>query len=128
MRILILAVGRQKDGPERDLTVRYLERARGSGKPLGLTGFDVIEVVESRAARPADRKAEEATLLRAKASGLNVLALDERGSSIGSEAFAEWIAARRDSGSKGLALLIGGADGLDPELANRPIRASPSGA
>ena len=41
MRVQILAVGRQKDGPERDLTVRYLERARGSGKPLGLTGFDL---------------------------------------------------------------------------------------
>src|SRR4051812_35695551 len=108
---MILAIGRQKDGPERDLTVRYLERARGSGKPLGLTGFDVVEIPESRASRPADRKAEEAALLRAKAAGLTVLALDERGSSMSSEAFAGWIAARRDTGAKGLALVIGGADG-----------------
>ena len=117
MRVQILAVGRQKDGPERDLTVRYLERARGSGKPLGLTGFDVVEIAESRAPRPADRKSEEAALLRAKAAGTVVLALDERGASLTSEAFAAWIATRRDAGAKGLALVIGGADGLDPAFA-----------
>jgi len=117
VRVQILAVGRQKDGPERDLTVRYLERARGSGKPLGLTGFDVVEIAESRASRPADRKAEEAAQLRTKADGAVLLALDERGGQMSSEAFAAWLAARRDAGARSLAVVIGGADGLDPAFA-----------
>jgi 23S rRNA (pseudouridine1915-N3)-methyltransferase len=117
VRIQVLAVGRQKDGPERELVARYLERARGSGKPLGLTGFDVVEIPESRAQRPADRKAEEAALLRTKAAGMAVIALDERGSPVTSEAFAGSLAARRDAGTRGLVLVIGGADGLDPSFA-----------
>ncbi len=31
MRILVLAVGRLKDGPERELVSRYLERAQAVG-------------------------------------------------------------------------------------------------
>jgi 23S rRNA (pseudouridine1915-N3)-methyltransferase len=49
MRITIAAVGRMKAGPERELVARYLDRATGGGKPLALTGFDVIELSESRA-------------------------------------------------------------------------------
>ena len=117
MKVQVLAVGRQKDGPERDLTVRYLERARAAGKPLGLTGFDVAEIPESRATRPADRKAEEAAQLRLKVAGSATLALDERGAQMSSEAFADWLAKRRDSGARGRVLVSGGADGLDPAFA-----------
>ena len=54
-----------KNGPERELVARYLERAQGSGKPLALTGFDVHELAESRAGSAASRKAEEAKAIRA---------------------------------------------------------------
>ena len=49
MRVSIHAIGRIKQGPERELVARYLDRARASGKPLALTGFDVLEFAESRA-------------------------------------------------------------------------------
>ena len=65
MRIHIAAIGRMKQGPERELVSRYLERAVLSGKPLGLSGFDVGELPESRASSAASRKADEAKALRA---------------------------------------------------------------
>lgn len=118
MRILVLAVGRLKDGPERDLVVRYAERIQAVGRGLGMTGFDIAELPESRAARPADRKREEATALRARAGDAALVALDERGTMADSDGFARSLAQRRDAGQRELAFLIGGADGLDPALAS----------
>jgi len=116
MRIAIAAVGRMKAGPERELVARYLDRAAAGGKPLALTGFEVAELAESRAAAPAARKAEEARGLRAALPEGVVIALDERGRSIGSEDFAARLARWRDEGRPAAGFLIGGADGLDPEL------------
>jgi 23S rRNA (pseudouridine1915-N3)-methyltransferase len=117
MRILIVAVGRMKQGPERELVARYIERAQGSGKPLGLTGFDIVELTESRASSAAARKAEEARAIAAAIpAGAVTVALDERGKSLGSEALAGQIGKWRDGGKAALALVIGGADGLDPDF------------
>jgi 23S rRNA (pseudouridine1915-N3)-methyltransferase len=116
VRVSILAVGRLKDAAERDLVRRYLERARASGRQLGFAGFEVVELAESRASRSPDRKAEEAAQLRAKAGESALIVLDERGPCPTSEGFAEGLARRRDGGNRGLCLLIGGADGLDPAL------------
>jgi 23S rRNA (pseudouridine1915-N3)-methyltransferase len=117
VRISIAAVGRMKQGPERELCSRYLERARAAGKSLGLTGFEVHEIAESRASSVASREAEEAKALRALLSdGAVVVALDEHGKSLGSEAFAGQIGRWRDAGKTDAAFVIGGADGLDPAL------------
>lgn len=115
MRVLILAVGRMKQGPERELVARYLDRAVASGKSLGLTGFAVSELTESRAANAATRKADEARALTAQlpAGGLTV-ALDERGRTMGSEDFASRIGRWRDDGKPAVSFVIGGADGLEP--------------
>jgi 23S rRNA (pseudouridine1915-N3)-methyltransferase len=114
VRIVVLAVGRLKDGPERDLVARYVERARAAGRALGFGEVEVLEVAESRAPRPADRKAEEAHALRTRAGTAAVIALDERGATLASEAFAQRLAGLRDAGTRDLAIVIGGADGLDP--------------
>ena len=116
MRMTIAAVGRMKSGPERDLVARYLDRAAGGGKPLALTGFEVIELTESRAGSAACRKADEAKGLRAALPEGIVVALDERGKGIGSEAFAQQIGRWRDDGRPAISFLIGGADGLDPDF------------
>ena len=113
MRIAIAAVGRMKQGPERELVARYLERARQSGKPLALTGFDVHEISESRAGSADARKAEEGKALRAALPEGIVVALDERGKSQGSEMFARQLARWRDDGKPAVSFVIGGADGLD---------------
>lgn len=109
-----------KQGPERELAQRYLERAIASGKPLGLTGFAVTELAESRASAAATRKTEEAKAIAAQVpEGAVLVTLDERGQSIGSEAFANRIAGWRDNGKQAVTFVIGGADGLDPDLAGR---------
>lgn len=116
MRLTILAVGRVKDGPERQLIDRYIERAKSSGRPLGFSGPDIIELPEGRATQAAARMVEEAASIRAKAADAVMLLLDERGASPSSPDFARMLAQHRDEGRKHLALVIGGADGLDPSL------------
>jgi 23S rRNA (pseudouridine1915-N3)-methyltransferase len=105
-----------KQGPERALVARYLERAAATGKPLGLTGFEVHEISESRAGSTATRKVEEARALAGAISGATLVALDERGRSMGSDDFARLVGRWRDDGKPAVAFLIGGADGLDPGL------------
>ena len=116
MKIELLAVGRLKDGPERELVSRYLTRAKDQGRMLAVTGFDVIEFSESRATRPQDRKSEEAQMIRQRLGGSLYIALDSHGKSIDSEAFTKLITAFRDSGTRSLSFLIGGADGLESSL------------
>ncbi|MBN9445820.1 MAG: 23S rRNA (pseudouridine(1915)-N(3))-methyltransferase RlmH, partial [Bosea sp.] len=116
MRLSIIAVGRLKDGPERDLCTRYHERATGLSRNLGFSGPDLLEIAESRGRRSEERRSEEARLIGERLPAGLVIALDERGKSFGSEAFAGRLAAARDAGTPAATLLIGGADGLAEEL------------
>ena len=117
MRVGILAIGRMKQGPERELVARYLDRAQAGGKSLGLSGFAVTELSESRAAAAATRKLEEARAVHnLLPGGTMLIALDERGAAMGSEAFAKTLGTWRDGGRGAVTFLIGGADGIDPEL------------
>ena len=116
MKVHVAAVGRMKQGPERELVARYLDRAVATGRPLGLTGFEVSELTESRASSAAARKADEARALRAALPEGIVVALDERGKSQGSEVFANQIARWRDDGRPAVSFVIGGADGLEPDF------------
>ena len=105
-----------KQGPERELCTRYLDRAIAAGKPLALTGFEVVELPESRAGSAARRKAEEAEALRAAVAEGPLVCLDEGGKSLSSQAFAEHLRAWRDDGRAAVSFVIGGADGLAPDL------------
>ncbi len=119
MRLSIIAVGRIKSGPERDLVDRYRGRMEGLGRSLGITGVDFIELPESRARREADRRAEEATAILDRAGTASLVVFDERGRSPTSEAFAERLAAWRNGGEAAIACVIGGPDGLDPAVRQR---------
>ena len=119
MRVGIIAIGRMKQGPERELAARYLDRARKSGRALGLAGFSVTELGESRASAAAARKVEEARAIHEHLpGGATLIALDEHGSAMGSDAFARKLGAWRDAGREAVTFLIGGADGIDPDLLN----------
>ena len=60
MRVSVMAVGRMKAGPERELVERYFDRFSKAGPPLGLEFAGVSEIPESRGQTADLRKAEEA--------------------------------------------------------------------
>jgi len=120
MRLLIVAVGKLKQGPERELCAHYLARAEAAGRTLGLTPLSVIEVPESKAGTAPLRCKEEAIALLAKLpSPHRLTCLDRTGAALSSEAFAQGLARHRDEGVRALAFLIGGADGLGEEALAR---------
>ena len=120
MRLLIAAVGRLKQGPERDLFRHYLERIEMAGSKLGLAPVTVIEVPESRGPTAAARTAAEAMVMLGKVPPSHKLVcLDRQGEDLGSAEFAGAISKYRDTGAPGLAFLVGGAEGLAPEVLAR---------
>jgi len=120
MRLLIAAVGKLKQGPERELYVHYAARAEALGRSLSLTPLASLELPESKAASAKTRCAAEADALLAKVpSSHTLISLDPAGKMLSSEAFAAALAKYRDGGAGGLAFLIGGADGLGPGARNK---------
>jgi 23S rRNA (pseudouridine1915-N3)-methyltransferase len=117
MRLIIAAVGRLKDGPERELLERYRERFGAMGKRLGLAPIAWHELAESRAATAAKRAEEEgAALLKLARDADTIVALDERGKALTSEGFAQLLCKTRDGGCATMAILVGGPDGLAPAV------------
>ena len=89
MRLVVISIGRLKQGPERELAERYRERFDDIGRKLGFRGLEIHEIPESRARDAATRIAEEAAAITALIPEKYVLvALDERGKNIDSAAFA----------------------------------------
>jgi len=117
MRLVVIAVGRLKQGPERELAERYRQRFEDAGRKLGFRGLELHEIPESRARDAATRMAEEAAAISAQIPEKSVLVtLDERGDSIDSAAFARHLGRWRDESAANTFFLIGGADGLSPDL------------
>jgi 23S rRNA (pseudouridine1915-N3)-methyltransferase len=120
MKLGIIAVGRLKTGPEREIAERYADRFSASGKMLGLTGPAMIELAESPARSAAERKSQEAQAILASVDvDAFIVALDERGKTLSSEAFATKMGQWRDAGRKSLIFVIGGADGLGESVRTR---------
>lgn len=115
MRVHIIAVGRLRAGPEKDLVRDYLTRFDRTGRGLGLGPARVIEVDDRKG---GGMSAEAELLRRAVPKEATLAVLDERGRVETSPHFSDRLARWRDQGSADLALLIGGADGLDPTLRN----------
>ena len=117
MRLTLIAVGRLKPGPERELFERYFKRAGDLARSLGIAAVELREIDESRARRAEDRAVEEARLIRAAVpKGAWLVLLDERGAALTSRQWAEEIGRARDSAVPAYALAIGGPDGHDPTL------------
>ncbi len=112
MRITICAVGRLKAGPEAELVADYLRRFERTGRVRGLGPASVAEID----ARGGGSATEARLLTGALPRGAHAIALDERGETADSEAFARRIMSLAERGEKDLAFIIGGADGLDSGL------------
>jgi len=120
MRIAIVAIGRLKNGPEQDLGARYRARAKKVGAQMGLDVGGIRDHAESQLPSADGRREAEAKVL---SKGLEdrwrVIALDERGRDTGSVEFAELLGAWRDDGVSDTLFVIGGPDGLHPDLRRR---------
>ena len=117
MRISLICVGKLGSSPEAALARDYVERATAAGRALGLAP---VEIVEVEARKPG--KAAEAEAILAKAEGAQLIACDERGGAMTSRDFAARLAGLRDDGVRHLALVIGGADGLDGAVTGAAIQ------
>jgi 23S rRNA (pseudouridine1915-N3)-methyltransferase len=113
MRVHVCAVGRLRGGPERALIDDYLTRFDRTGRALGLTLGGVTEVEDRKGGGMA---AEAELLRRALPRGAALWVLVERGQAMTSPEFADRLAGLRDAGRGDLAICIGGADGLAPDL------------
>ena len=117
MKLALVAAGRLRAGPLRDLFEDY---ARRLAWPLAVT-----EIEERRPLAPGELKAREGALIEAaldgafrKLSAPVLVALDARGMGLSSAAFAERLGRWRDGG-RDLAFVIGGADGLAKPVLDR---------
>src|SRR6187401_2135687 len=120
MRIVVAAVGRLKQGPERDLSERYRKRAADVGRGIGLRDVEIIEIRESKARETDKRMIEESiALANVIPEGAVTVVLDERGESLDSVGVTERIRRWRDAGRPAAVFVIGGADGLGGTLRER---------
>jgi 23S rRNA (pseudouridine1915-N3)-methyltransferase len=112
MRVSIVAVGRLKDGPERELFLKYGKRIDEAGRKIALGPLTVVEIPEARQTNASLRQADEAARLLSRTGDASLkVALDETGKAMSSEAFARWLERQRDDGQRTAAFLIGGPDG-----------------
>ena len=120
MRLLVAAVGRLKDGPERELAERYRKRAEQTSRRIGFRDMEVVEVRESRAQEVGKRVVEESiALANVIPDKAVVLILDERGESLDSATLASRLGRWRDDGRPATVFIIGGDDGLAPSLRDK---------
>ncbi len=120
MRIIVTAIGRLKQGPERELAETYRKRAQAIGRALGLREIEIVEIRESRAADAERRRVEEsiavANVIPERAA---IIILDDRGKNLDSAALAAMLQKWRAEDPPAVCFVIGGADGLAASLRQR---------
>ena len=120
MRLIVAAIGRLKAGPERELAERYRARVAKAGRAVGLRDIEIIEIRESRAQETSRRVLEESiALANIIPERAVIVATDERGDNLPSNSFSGLIKSWRDAGRPAAVFVIGGADGLSPDLRRR---------
>jgi 23S rRNA (pseudouridine1915-N3)-methyltransferase len=115
LRLSVLAIGHARGTSEGALCDEFLDRAIKMGRNMGFTSVVVEELAVGKARDVATRMTDEASRLAAKLpDGAHIMLLDARGKGMTSEDFAETMGSLRDVGTKDLAFVIGGPDGLAP--------------
>ena len=115
MQLRIAAVGRLRAGPEADLVEDYLARIGKIGRAVGMGPASIQEVE----AKKGGKDAEGELLEKAVGAVRPLVVLDERGRLLSSPDFAGKLGQWRDQGNAQVALVIGGADGVAPELRDK---------
>ena len=109
MQYVIVAAGRWKAGPERDLYEKFEKRIQPS--------LLLKEVDQKRKGSKVERlRREGAILLSAVPDGARIIAMDENGKNLSSMGLANQLQHWSDEGVQKTAFLIGGADGHDKNV------------
>ncbi len=109
MRMLLIAVGRDRRGPSAELVDTYLKRCPWR--------IELIDIPQRSHGEPERRLRDEAEKIRQNLpANAATIVLDERGDNLSSREFAADIERFRENGRPAIAFVIGGADGLDPSL------------
>jgi 23S rRNA (pseudouridine1915-N3)-methyltransferase len=120
LRVLIAAVGRLKQGPERELAATYRKRAAAVGRSFGLREIEIVEIRESRAHDVERRRTEESIAIANIIPEQAVVAiLDQGGDNLDSAGLAELLRKWREQNRAAACFVIGGADGLAQALRAR---------
>ena len=109
MQYVIVAAGRWKAGPERDLYEKFEKRIQPS--------LLLKEVDQKRKGSKVERlRREGIILLNAVPDGARIIAMDENGKNLSSMGLANQLQHWRNAGVQKTAFLIGGADGHDTNV------------
>jgi 23S rRNA (pseudouridine1915-N3)-methyltransferase len=114
MRMRVIAVGTRLPAWARSACDEYLTR-------LSALNLTLVQLEPARRAAGAATRAvaaEGARLLGLLRPAEHVVALDERGKELSTRELADWLKGRQQAGED-LAFLIGGADGLAPQVLAR---------
>jgi 23S rRNA (pseudouridine1915-N3)-methyltransferase len=114
VKIRLLAVGRDRSGLYAPAVDEYVKRISRAAR------FELLELAEAKkhAGTPRAKSEEGEAILGRLRDGEWVVALDERGKERTSVELAQRLQAWRTSG-RDVALVIGGSDGLAPEVLAR---------
>ncbi len=111
LEVRIIAVGKVRKTDFAELNDEYTGRIRW---PL------TVSELESKSKIPLIQKQEESDkILSMVSADMHVIALDERGRELSSEAFASEISRLQDIGKRKLVFVIGGSEGLTDEVRAR---------
>ncbi|MGA9589097.1 MAG: 23S rRNA (pseudouridine(1915)-N(3))-methyltransferase RlmH [Salegentibacter sp.] len=117
MTIKLLCIGKTDNGELQQLLDVYIKRLQF------YTKFDLEIIPDLKKAKNLDenqQKSKEGELILAKLQNSDfVVLLDENGKQFSSEAFAEYLQKRMNSGLKQLVFLIGGPYGFSEEVYKR---------
>lgn len=110
MKIIIAAVGKEKDFAGHELVSEYTSR---------IAHYVPAEWVYIPASDMKEEGDRIIRLLNTQSSGSHVVLLDEQGKERTSLQFAEFLQSRLNEGLKSLVFLIGGAHGFDARVSER---------
>ena len=120
MKLVILAVGRSRASPERDLTHDFLGRIAA--------GSELVEVESKLPSGPARRVDEGARLLKHVPAAAPFIVCDPEARDISSEQLAKLLETLRDDGAQAAYFAVGGADGHSDAVMARAHRRIAFGA
>ena len=120
MKLTLCAVGKLGATVENNLVKDYLNRASLTGRGLGISPVDLLEVEAKKGAKAATSallKAQEMEAIRSSlGEGGILITCDEHGEPLTSRQIAQRLNTYKDRGERRVTFLIGGADGLDQAL------------